>query len=68
MYSQLMKEKLNADDMKINQLTLLTKKVFIWDKFVVKKVALYCDLIRCDIIRVFRPAVNSSYLTLFFET
>ncbi len=31
MYSQLMKEKLNADDMKINQLTSLTKKRFLFE-------------------------------------
>jgi hypothetical protein len=59
MYSQFMKEKLNADDMKINQLKSLTKRGFYLK---------HCDMKKCDIIRVFRPAVNSSYLTLFFET
>ena len=59
MYSQFMKEKSNADDMKINQLKSLTKRGFYLK---------HCDANRCDIIRVFRPAVNSSYSTLFFET
>ncbi len=52
MYSQLLQEKLNADDMKINQLTSLTKKGFYLR---------HCDAKRCDIIRVFCPAVNSKY-------
>jgi hypothetical protein len=40
MYSQLMKEKLNADDMKINQLTSLTKKRFIGNTVTRKGVTL----------------------------